>query len=733
MTTINTGKPTNAEDRAYNQIDIMGSSPKKIQGDKPSVAKKQLDDNELSVSSSIPGTSPFRQAASLRLASSVASRTGSFSGSKPVAADMRDGMFRSNSNGSKPSSPRVQRGGFDESAIADDNDVATGSKSNDIDAITSRRGTRSHRASVFSNLSRTRSAAGTPDDLTSGHRSGSNSSAASVQSIDIDHPDPHVVKTVGRHLVRDSESDGSGADAEDKFASLKLQGGDITRQLYNWQQQHEDAGSSRGRSRSFDMPRDDTLVKDIKAPGGFRRNYIAQNVLGADHEALAQGSSPFLTRNFIEFLSLYGHFAGEELEEEEEGDDDDEFEPSERTALLRRQPSYRSQAQGASATKAVMLLLKSFVGTGVLFLPKAFLNGGLLFSSGLLIFVSIVSYWCFLLLIWTKEAVGVSSFGDIGGALYGPKMRHIILASIVLSQLGFAAAYIVFVSENLQAFLVAVFGTKPTVQLLIWAQMIFFLPFSMIRDIAKLSGTALVADFFIFLGLLYLFGWSFDLLATEGPADIVMFNPDSWTLFIGTAIFTFEGIGLIIPIQESMKKPEKFGPILAGVMIGITVLFVSAGAFLYASFGSQVQTVVLLNLPQDSAAVNTIQLLYSLAILLSIPLQLFPAIRILENGIFVKSGKYNRKVKWQKNIFRFALVIGTAFIAWGGADDLDKFVALIGSVACIPLVYIYPAFLHMKVVRNNLKFVIADAILCGAGVLAMAYTSYGTAKSWLGA
>jgi proton-coupled amino acid transporter len=34
--------------------------------------------------------------------------------------------------------------------------------------------------------------------------------------------------------------------------------------------------------------------------------------------------------------------------------------------------------------------------------------------------------------------------------------------------------------------------------------------------------------------------------------------------------------------------------------------------------------------------------------------------------------------------------MGCAAIAWGGADDLDKFVALVGSFACVPLVYIYP-------------------------------------------
>lgn len=161
-------------------------------------------------------------------------------------------------------------------------------------------------------------------------------------------------------------------------------------------------------------------------------------------------------------------------------------------------------------------------------------------------------------------------------------------------------------------------------------------------------------------------------------------DPELMPLFFcgSVIVFTFEGIGLVIPITESMKEPEKFPKVLSGVMIGITVLFTSLGALSYAAFGSETKTVVLLNLPQKSHLVQSVQALYSIAIMLSIPLQLFPAIRIMENGIFTRSGKYNMLVKWQKNFFRiFSLFVCAGIAIWAG-EDLDKFVSIVGSVAC---------------------------------------------------
>jgi len=93
-------------------------------------------------------------------------------------------------------------------------------------------------------------------------------------------------------------------------------------------------------------------------------------------------------------------------------------------------------------------------------------------------------------------------------------MRLTILTSIAISQIGFVtgvfhsfvqlltSAYTIFIAENLQAFILAVTNCQRRIEthVLIFAQLLLFLPLAMIRNLAKLSGTALVADAFILVG-----------------------------------------------------------------------------------------------------------------------------------------------------------------------------------------------------------------------------------------
>lgn len=113
--------------------------------------------------------------------------------------------------------------------------------------------------------------------------------------------------------------------------------------------------------------------------------------------------------------------------------------------------------------------------------------------------------------------------------------------------MGFVCAYMVFVAENVQALIESLSNCnlQVPVSYLILSQIAIFVPLAMIRKIQKLSAFALIADVFILIGLVYLYYYDFFILSTQGVADVEwVINYKSFPMFIGTAVFTYEGVGL---------------------------------------------------------------------------------------------------------------------------------------------------------------------------------------------
>ncbi|KAK3347252.1 transmembrane amino acid transporter protein-domain-containing protein [Lasiosphaeria hispida] len=521
---------------------------------------------------------------------------------------------------------------------------------------------------------------------------------------------------------------------DESESSLKLQGGDMHRDLFKMDaavraQMHKRAATFHN-PREFEPEFDFSLtIRSQVAPGGFRRAFLRQ---AHGHDFMAARLP--ITRDFVQFLDLYGDFAGEDLadsDEEAVSDVSDEAaEPDERTSLLGRRANNRAaraaRSGNSGTAKTFFTLLKAFVGTGIMFLPNAFNNGGILFSSLAMVAVAAVTMVAFHILLQCKAQYG-GGYGELGQKILGPGMRGLILASIALSQLGFVCAGIVFVAENMLTFFHSVTNGNSPVSTngFIAIQVILLIPLAWIRNISKLGPAAMIADACILFGVTYIYNYDFTTLASQGTHEsVVLFNPERYTLMIGASIFAFEGIGLVLPIQSSMAKPEQFESLLGIVMIIITVVFTSVGALCYATFGIHTEVEIINNFPQASKLVNAVQFLYSVAVLVGTPVQLFPALRIMEGKIFgYRSGKKSLRTKWTKNAFRVACLAVCGLVSTLGTGNLDKFVALIGSVACVPLVYIYPAVLHYKGIATTRQAKVGDMFMIVLGIVCMIYTT----------
>ncbi|OMJ13712.1 Vacuolar amino acid transporter 3 [Smittium culicis] len=487
----------------------------------------------------------------------------------------------------------------------------------------------------------------------------------------------------------------------------------------------------------------------IETPCEFGSTY-SRKLAASKCKHLSEG----IASSFTDLVSLYENFAGGNYISEDDSDDylgnstDDEMletynQPNIIITDMANDSGYnsisreRSTSRGrpnlkASSKKAFFLLIKSFVGTGVLFLPKSFHNGGLLFSIFTMVILAYLALHCMLLLVECHSKLKMS-YGDIGYHLMGEKVRTIVHASIVFSQIGFCCAYSIFVATNTKFLFNTFTDCKMDLPLSFWIliQFIIYIPMSMVRKIKKFSILALIANVFIVIGIGYLFYYDGHVLAKNGISDIVMFNPETFSMLVGTAAYSFEGIGLVIPVVESMETPSEFPKVLSLTVFVSAVIFISVASFSYMAFGENVETVILLNLTEGGNATTFIQFLYSIAIMFSVPLQLFPAIRILETKIFTRSGKRNCAIKWQKNTFRLGLCLFVAASSTFVSEKLDEFVSIIGSFACVPLAFIYPSIFHYYAIDTNSRATkIKDICLFIFGIFTMFYVTHLSITQW---
>ncbi|KAF9435961.1 neutral amino acid transporter [Entomortierella beljakovae] len=467
-----------------------------------------------------------------------------------------------------------------------------------------------------------------------------------------------------------STSSGSSNTLDSHF---QLQGGADTSDIYKWHEKQSRPllGS---RSHTYHAPqKEDPEISAMKSPGGFRRHYVKQ-----DAESRGEPSPKIKTDSFIHFLGLFSmyeidHFAGEDFSASRRQSIVSQMD-KEKKRFSRMESStiklsiYEDEAaidndsvkvaeEKISFSQAVNMLFKTFIASGILFLPNAFKNGGILFAPLFMTLIAVLCLHSFLLLVQCRE-LHPGSYGDIGQHFYGRWMRYIVLFAIAISQFGFC-----------------------------W-----------------LGFSALFADICIIVGLIYLYVYDIkELVINHGsPTPLRLFNSNDFGIFVGTAVFSYEGIGMVIPICSSMANPKQFPRALTLVLTVVCTLLVSFGSLGYAAYGDSVQTIVLDNLPQEAggekAGKSAIQLLYVIAVFLTTPLMLFPCIRIFENLVFsVVKDESSGKVRMMKeNAVRIVIDFAVATVAYAGYHKLDIFISFVGSFACAPLLFIFPPLFHLR-------------------------------------
>eukprot|EP00439_Symbiodinium_sp_Y106_P052020 s2251_g6.t4 len=391
---------------------------------------------------------------------------------------------------------------------------------------------------------------------------------------------------------------------------------------------------------------EEATASDIAQPGGFRREFVMRpdgyGTVGPVEASSPRGQlAQYASRPLVPELLR--------VQQGVEADDDLlGLDPRLVSPLL---PFYKpmylltpAKELGVSdQSQLVVMILKGFLGASVLYLPRSFLNGGLALGALTLAVVCVLAIVCIRQLIDCADRVliertisssrnqqtfmedgigpfGMPSYGDLAEAALGKPGRAVVDLSVAASQVGFCATYFVFVSANVAEVIGTLAGCRHVISQgsLCGLLALVWLPLAQIRRLKHLSTLNLLADLCIAFGLLLILTGALTHLATT----TTVWNLLRWARFetyplcLGTALFAFEGIGLVLPMYEGTDPAlrKSFKDTLSWTLAILCAFFILFAAVAYLSFGSTTRTLVLFNLRVGGEKRIGSQLLFSAAL-----------------------------------------------------------------------------------------------------------------------
>ncbi|CAL1292989.1 unnamed protein product, partial [Larinioides sclopetarius] len=319
-------------------------------------------------------------------------------------------------------------------------------------------------------------------------------------------------------------------------------------------------------------------------------------------------------------------------------------------------------------------LVKGNVGTGILAMAMALSNFGLVAGAiGICVLGSCCTYCMKLLVYCSQMAVDEqtgrnqspepqtesvpSSANAAVRADQGMQINYqdsenqafeensyIVNALLILTQFGFCCVYLLFVGQSLrEVFLNTKFLTSLNTTAIMALELLVMIPLNFIPDLDTLTVVSTTAVCLQSVGLLMMF-----VDFCSGPLSdsyILYLAPAwKWPLFFGTAMFSFEGIGVILPLEMEMKNKRNFPRILYGGMTIVTCMYLLIGIGGYLKYGADVKPSITFNLPAGCTS-ELIRSLFALAIFLSYPLQMYVPLSFVMpylKGIFLPE----RRNRW---------------------------------------------------------------------------------------
>ncbi|XP_029842406.3 proton-coupled amino acid transporter 1 isoform X1 [Ixodes scapularis] len=374
-----------------------------------------------------------------------------------------------------------------------------------------------------------------------------------------------------------------------------------------------------------------------------------------------------------------------------------------------------SDHQLTTSCQTMMHLLKGNIGTGVLAMPNAFANAGIVVGSVGVLLMGFVCIHCMHILVRcnhilskkigcrTLDFAGVAQnsfkFGPQRLRRFSDTAKTVVNTFLLMTQFGFCCVYFVFVAKSLEEILRGL-GTSLNIYTCLAILLPLMILYNFIRSLRTLALASTFANVLQILGMGFIF---YNLLqdmpsVSERPFFL---GWERLPLYFGTAIYAFEGIGIVLPLENEMQNPQDFvginGVLNTGMMI-VVCLYTAIGFFGYLKYGSDVRGSITLNFPA-SPLNEVIRVIFAVSIFLSYALQLYVPMRIiwpaLAKRLSLDQAKHSPRKKLAAELALRTLLVCLTFVLAAAIPQLDLFISLVGALASSSLALILPPVLEL--------------------------------------
>ncbi|XP_013178476.1 PREDICTED: proton-coupled amino acid transporter 2-like [Papilio xuthus] len=402
----------------------------------------------------------------------------------------------------------------------------------------------------------------------------------------------------------------------------------------------------------------------------------------------------------------------------------------------------RQNVHGTNLVESTAHLIKGCLGAGILGIHEGYSYGGLWTSLGANILIGFFVPYNMLLLIdaaqrmYLRLRVPRLSYPDLVEAVIatGPMRclrpyRKIFRYSVDLFLFfGFCSTCCIFeimIARTLKEVLETVSSSFKNYNFPIAIYILFvFVPLlslCMIRSLKHLAPFSLVAD--VFCGVCVLIAVYYSILYKTYEYRPAWKSVRGLFRFCGVCIYSLDGIGVALPIENYMTKPQYFHLVVQWGMSIVLVSVVSVGFFGYWAWGDACRSPITIHMPKDRASL-ALQFLIAISLGVTFSVHLWVPFRTIWH--YIGRGYKRHRGLWERLYKGIYVLIITGFSIL--FSDLTEWMSFVGNFFLGTVVFIFPAFIdslviwgethsaymRIKLLQNVMIMLIGLTLCCGA-------------------